>query len=167
VTLTTDRPVTPVVTFTKTKPGGSRTNPTTEYSALLRRVRDEGLLGRRRGFYIGVFFGLVAALGGLVTGSLLLGPSWFQLLIAAGRGVTFTQFAFLAHETAHRQVFESGRANDVAGRVIASFIVRISYSWWMTNHSRHHANPNVLGKDPDIGRDFISFTDVDAARATS
>jgi fatty acid desaturase len=43
--------------------------------------------------------------------------------------------------------------------------VGISYSWWMTKHSRHHANPNVLGKDPDIERDFVSFIPEDAAKA--
>jgi fatty acid desaturase len=80
-------------------------------------------------------------------------------------GVIFTQYGFLAHEASHRQVFESGRANDLAGRTLANLFVGISYSWWMTKHSRHHANPNVIGKDPDIARDTISFIEEDAARA--
>ncbi|WP_246092877.1 fatty acid desaturase family protein [Subtercola boreus] len=151
------------VLFTRTKPGGNRVNPTTEYSALLRTVRDAGLLRRRRGFY-GLMFGiLVAALGGVVTGFVLLGDSWFQLLMAAALGLILTQFAFLAHEASHRQVFESGKANDLAGRTLANLFVGISYSWWMTKHSRHHANPNIIGKDPDIDRDFVSFTEEDAA----
>ena len=155
----------PVVTFTKTKPGGARTNPTTEYSALLRTVRDAGLLRRRTGFYF-MMFGLVTlALGGVITGMILLGDSWFQLLMAGALGIILTQYAFLAHEASHRQVFESGRANDLAGRTIANLFVGISYSWWMTKHSRHHANPNMIGKDPDIERDFISFIDEDAAKA--
>ena len=157
--------VSPVVTFTKTKPGGSRANPTTEYSSLLRTVRDAGLLRRRTGFYYMMFGILTVALGGVITGFILLGDSWFQLLMAAALGIILTQYAFLAHETAHRQVFESGKANDFAGRLLANLFVGISYSWWMTKHSRHHANPNVLGKDPDIERDFISFTETDAAKA--
>jgi fatty acid desaturase len=157
--------VAPVVTFTKTKPGGSRTDPTTEYSALLRTVRDAGLLRRRTGFYAMMFSLISVALGGAITGFVLLGHSWYQLLIAAALGVILTQYAFLAHEASHRQVFESGKANDLAGRTLANLFVGISYSWWMTKHSRHHANPNVIGKDTDIDRDFVSFTEADAARA--
>ncbi|MEF2977241.1 fatty acid desaturase family protein [Subtercola sp. YIM 133946] len=156
-------PAVPTVTFTRTRPGGNRSNPTTEYSALLRTVRDAGLLRRRTGFYYLVFGILTALLGGVVTGFVLLGDSWYQLIVAAVLGVILTQYAFLAHEASHRQVFESGKRNDAAGRVLANLVVGISYSWWMTKHSRHHANPNVLGKDPDIARDFVSFTEEDAA----
>jgi fatty acid desaturase len=160
-----DVAVSPIVTFTKTKPGGAAGNPTTEYSALLRTVRDAGLLRRRTGFY-SVMFGLITlALGGVITGMILLGDTWYQLLMAGALGVILTQYAFLAHEASHRQVFESGRANDVAGRTIANLFVGISYSWWMTKHSRHHANPNIIGKDPDIERDFVSFTAEDAAKS--
>jgi fatty acid desaturase len=156
----------PVVTIFKTKPRGDKASATSEYSALLHTVREAGLLQRRRGFYYLMFGILTAALGGVVTGSVLLGESWYQLILAAILGIILTQFAFLAHEAAHRQVFESGKANDIAARAIANLVVGISYSWWMTKHSRHHVNPNVLDKDPDIARDFISFTETDAARAT-
>ena len=157
--------VAPTVRFTKTRPGGSRTNPTTEYSALLRTVRDAGLLRRRTGFYWIVFALITAALGGTITGFVLLGDSWFQLLMAGALGIILTQYAFLAHEASHRQVFTSGPANDTAGRTLANLFVGISYSWWMTKHSRHHANPNILTKDPDIERDFVSFTEEDAAKS--
>jgi fatty acid desaturase len=156
--------VAPVVTFTKTRPGGNRSNPTTEYSALLRTVRDAGLLRRRTGFYVMVFSILTLALGGAVAGFVLLGDSWYQLLIAGVLGVILTQYAFLAHEASHRQIFTSGKANDLAGRTLANLFVGISYSWWMTKHSRHHANPNIVGKDPDIEQDFVSFQETDAAK---
>jgi fatty acid desaturase len=113
-----------------------------------------------------VFSIVTAALGGTVVGFILLGDSWFQLLMAGALGVILTQYAFLAHEASHRQVFHSGPLNDRAGRTLANLFVGISYSWWMTKHSRHHANPNILTKDPDIERDFVSFTPDDAARAT-
>ena len=32
-------------------------------------------------------------------------------------------------------------------------------------HTRHHANPNKVGKDPDIEIDTISFLEEDAAKA--
>jgi fatty acid desaturase len=129
-------------------------------------VRDAGLLRRRTRFYLMVFSILLLAIGGEITGFILLQHTWYELLIAGGMGVIFTQLSFLAHETSHRQVFESGRANDLAGRTIANLFVGISYSWWMKKHSRHHANPNLLGKDPDIERDVVSFTAADAAKAT-
>jgi fatty acid desaturase len=155
----------PVINIIRTKPRGDQANPTTEYAALLHTVRDAGLLRRRTGFYVAVFAVLIAALGAAFVGIALLHNSWFVLLIAAALGLIFTQFAFLAHEASHRQVFESGKANDLAGRMIGNLFVGISYSWWMTKHSRHHANPNIIGKDPDIERDYVSFIEADAARA--
>jgi fatty acid desaturase len=112
-----------------------------------------------------MFGAITVALAAAAAGFVLLGDTWFQLLVAGALGIILTQYAFLAHEASHRQVFESGKANDVAGRTIANLFVGISYSWWMTKHSRHHANPNIIGKDPDIERDFISFTETDAAKA--
>ncbi|MFC6354895.1 fatty acid desaturase family protein [Luethyella okanaganae] len=156
----------PSVRIIRTKPGGDTKNPTTEYSALMHTVRNLGLLRRARVFYWVVFSILVVALGGAVTGFVLLGDTWYQLLIAGALGILLTQFAFLAHEASHRQVFESGRANDRAGRVLANAVVGISYSWWMTKHSRHHANPNVIGKDPDIDTDFIVFQPEEAAKVS-
>jgi fatty acid desaturase len=140
-------------------------NPISSFSALLSDVKGAGLLARTRIFYISVFTTLVLALGGAITGFLLLGDSWFQLIIAGVLGIIFTQFAFLGHEASHRQVFESGRANDRVGRMLSSGLVGISYSWWMNKHTRHHANPNTVGKDPDIDVDTISFLEEDAADA--
>nr|WP_307852507.1 acyl-CoA desaturase [Glaciihabitans sp. dw_435] len=132
-------------------------NPVSEFSALLSTVRDAGLLHRTRTFYIINFAIISALMGAAWVGFALLGDSWYQLIIAGVMGLLFTQYAFTAHEAAHRQVFESGKANDFAGRIVADLLVGISYSWWMTKHTRHHANPNTVGKDPDIEPDFIVF----------
>ncbi len=148
-----------------TSPRREGSNPISSYSALRTRVRDAGLLRRTRVFYLSVFATLTVALGGAVTGFVLLGNSWFQLLIAGALGIIFTQFAFLGHEASHRQVFTSGRANDRAGRALAVGVVGISYSWWMNKHTRHHANPNMIGRDPDIDVDTVSFTEQDAVNA--
>ncbi|WP_373692940.1 fatty acid desaturase family protein [Agromyces silvae] len=145
-----------------TRPKSDGPNPTQSYTALSRVVRESGLLRRERGFYIALFSGLVLALAGTIAGMILLGDSWFQLLMAAALGIIFTQFAFLAHEASHRAVFASGPANDKAGRLLATSI-GMSYAWWMNKHTRHHANPNRVGKDPDIEFDTISFTEESAA----
>jgi len=116
------------------------------------------------------FYGIVGlvialAFGGAITGFILLGDTWYQLLIAAALGVLFTQVAFLSHEAAHRQILSSGPANDRLARLLGNGVVGMSYSWWAHKHTRHHGNPNRVGKDPDIEVDTISFLDEDAAQA--
>jgi fatty acid desaturase len=110
-----------------------------------------------------ILVALGLALAATIAGMILLGESWFQLLIAATLGIVFTQFAFLAHEASHRQVFTSGRTNDRLGKIVATLVVGMSYSWWMTKHTRHHKNPNQIGQDPDIAYDTIAFTVESAA----
>ena len=136
---------------------------THSYTALARSVKAAGLQGRTRWFYALVGVGLVLALAGVGTGMVLLDESWLQLLMAGALGVLFTQLAFLGHEASHRQVLASGPANDRLGRVLSTFFVGISYSWWMNKHTRHHANPNRIGKDPDVDIDTFSFHAEDAA----
>ena len=139
---------------------------TGSYQQLSASVREEGLLDRTHGFYVGLMVVLGLLMAGAVAGFVLLGDSWFQLLIAGGLGLLLTQFAFVAHEASHRQVLRSGRANDRLGRVLANGVVGISHSWWMSKHSRHHANPNRIGKDPDIEMDTVSFLPESAATRT-
>ncbi|QAY58782.1 acyl-CoA desaturase [Microbacterium protaetiae] len=128
-------------------------------------VRESGLLRRTPWFYALVGAAIAVGFGGCITGFILLGESWFQLLIAGALGILFTQVAFLSHEAAHRQIFASGRMNDRVARILGNAIVGMSYSWWDSKHSRHHANPNKVDKDPDIQVDTISFLDEDAAQA--
>jgi fatty acid desaturase len=139
---------------------------TSSYTELSCRVREQGLLGRARRFYYLVFGMLMVALCGAVAGFVLLGHSWLQLLIAGALGIIFTQFAFLAHEAAHRQIFTKGTTNDRYGRILGTAFVGISYSWWMNKHSRHHANPNRIGKDPDIEGEALAFYEEKAAPRT-
>lgn len=135
------------------------------FTELSQVVRETGLLRRAPWFYAMVGAALALGFGGVITGFVLLGDSWFQLLMAGALGILMTQVAFLAHEAAHRQILSSGPANDRLARVLANGIVGLSYSWWTNKHSRHHANPNRVGKDPDIEVDTISFLDVDAAKS--
>ncbi len=149
----------------KTGPRGIA-NPLSEFSALLHTVRDAGLLRRTRGFYIATFAAITVAMAGAWVGFALLQGTWYLLLIAAALGIIFTQYAFITHELAHRVVFESGKLNDFLGRIMADLVVGISYSWWMSKHSRHHANSNTAGKDPDVETDFIIFQPEEAVGLT-
>ncbi|WP_082485015.1 fatty acid desaturase family protein [Microbacterium sp. Leaf151] len=135
------------------------------YTELSQVVRESGLLARTPRFYVLVAIAVGLGFAGAITGFVLLGDSWYQLLIAAALGILFTQVAFLAHEANHRQILSSGPANDRLALIIGNGIVGMSQSWWASKHTRHHANPNRVGKDPDIEIDTISFLDEDAAKA--
>ncbi|MBI9114652.1 fatty acid desaturase family protein [Sanguibacter suaedae] len=127
-----------------------RDRQVSDFSALTRTVQETGLMRRRYAYYWGRFALLVGLLAGAVAAMVLLGDSWWQLAVAAGLGVLFTQFAFLGHDAAHRQIFKSGQWNDWASLVIANLFGGMSYGWWLHKHSRHHAKPNVVGTDPDM-----------------
>ncbi|TQK20319.1 fatty acid desaturase [Microbacterium sp. SLBN-154] len=135
------------------------------YTDVAQIVRETGLLARARWFYALVGAAIAVGFGACIAGFILLGDSWFQLLIAAALGILFTQVAFLAHEAAHRQILSSGPANDRLALILGNGVVGMSVSWWASKHTRHHANPNRVGKDPDIEIDTISFIDEDAATA--
>lgn len=134
------------------------------YVELARTVREHGLLRRARGFYLLLGIIQCLALAGIVTGFVLLGDSWFQLLMAGALGILLTQVAFVAHEAAHRQVLKSRVGNTLLARLIGNGVVGISYSWWNGKHTRHHSNPNQVGKDPDIASGVVAFVPADAAR---
>jgi len=95
-----------------------------------------------------------------------IGDTWWQLFMAVWFAFLFTQTAFLGHDAAHRQIFRSGRWNDWTSLVLGGF-VGMSYGWWQHKHTRHHANPNQLGVDPDIELPVVAFTPEQAGRHRS
>ena len=151
----------PAVRIIRTGPRGLG-NPTSDFAALLATVRDAGLLRRHRRFYVTNFLVISVVMAGAWVGFALLRGSWFELPIAALMGVLLTQYAFMGHESAHRQVWGSNWANDFTARILCDLIVGMSYSWWMNKHSRHHAQPNTVDRDPDIERDFLVFQEKQA-----
>jgi fatty acid desaturase len=137
-----------------------------DYVALVATMTELGLMKRRYGWYIArgiLLLGLFAA--GFVA-MFTLGPGPIQLLIAVGFGILFTQTAFLGHDAAHRQVFVSGKRNEVLARVLSNLAVGLSYGWWMNKHGKHHANPNKVGKDGDLKGGAIVFVPEDARELT-
>jgi fatty acid desaturase len=123
-----------------------------------------GLMRRRYGYYWAKLIGAVILLAIWVAAFIWIGDSWWQLASAAVLGVAMTQIAFLGHDAAHRQMFKSGRWNDWVSMIIANFLVGISYGWWQSKHTRHHANPNKEGADPDIALRAIAMTPAMATR---
>ena len=138
-----------------------------DYGALSRQLRAAGLLDRRPGYYRA----RVALLAGLWAGGwvafALLGDSWAQLALAAGLAVVFAQIGFLGHDAGHRQIFASRRPNDLLGLACANLLIGLSYGWWVDKHNRHHAHPNRVDRDPDIGGTGIAFTAAQARARSS
>lgn len=128
-----------------------------DYAALLGLVQADGLMRRRYLYYAVKISLLVTALAAIAVGFFLLGDSWFQLILAAAIGIVLTQFGFLGHDAAHRQIFSSGPANEMLASVVGGLLVGMSSTWWTKKHTRHHAAPNQIGKDPDIAPTVVRF----------
>ncbi|WGW13543.1 acyl-CoA desaturase [Saxibacter everestensis] len=135
-----------------------------DYAELMKQVTALGLLKRSYGFYWSMIIGTVLVYTGLWVAVVLLGDTWYQLIVAALMGVVLTQFGFLGHEAAHRQIFQSHRWNEWTGRLLSGLAAGLSYGWWMNKHNRHHQAPNQMGKDPDIVSDVLAFTPADAEK---
>ena len=135
-----------------------------DFTELSRMVTASGLMRRRYGYYWTKLIAVPIVLGALVVVFLWLGDTWWQLITAGVLAVVLTQVAMLGHDAAHRQIFRSGQWNDWTSLVIGNLFVGMSYGWWQHKHTRHHANPNKIGADPDIDLPVISFTPEQAAR---
>ncbi|MFB2597328.1 fatty acid desaturase [Herbiconiux sp. P17] len=129
-----------------------------EFTELAQRIQESGLLRRRYGYYWTKLLLVPVVFAACIWLFVLIGDTWWQLATAALFAVLFTQTAFLGHDAAHRQIFVSGRWNDWTTLVLGNLFVGLSYGWWQHKHTRHHANPNKLGSDPDIEVPAISFT---------
>jgi fatty acid desaturase len=132
--------------------------PGSDYAQLSRRVRAAGLLRRRPGYYgVRITVNLLLLAAGWAA-FFLLGRSWWQLLVAVFLAVMFTQTGFIGHDAGHRQISGSKRTNDLIGRIHGNLFIGLSYGWWTAKHNRHHARPNQISRDPDIGGRAIAFT---------
>ncbi|MEU4314445.1 acyl-CoA desaturase [Nocardia sp. NPDC024068] len=127
-----------------------RTKPRSDYSVLLRRVRDAGLLDRRPGYY--VWKGAAATLALLAgwAAVVVIGDSWWVLAAAVFLAAVFPQFAFLGHDAGHRQISGDRRRDHLLGLFFGNLAIGVSIGWWTSNHNRHHAHPNTEDADPDI-----------------
>jgi fatty acid desaturase len=137
-----------------------------DFQDLARRVRAAGLMSRPP-WHAGVRLALTGLLYGAGWAALVLvGNSWYQLLVAVYLAVIFTQVGFLDHDVGHRQIFRTRRLNRVVGLACGNLGIGISFGYWVVKHNQHHAHPNQVGADPDVGPGVISWTPEQVATKT-
>jgi fatty acid desaturase len=110
-----------------------------------------GLLDRRPGYYrVKITLTILAFLAGWAL-FVMAGNSWTTLAVAPLVGIMFTQVAFIGHDAGHNQVFGTRRRNHLLGLAVGNALIGLSFGWWVPKHNAHHAHPNEMGRDPDIG----------------
>ena len=128
---------------------------TASYRALARQVRAMGLLDRRPGYYrVKITLTILAFFAGWAL-FVMVGNSWAALAVAPLVGMMFTQLGFIGHDLGHNQVFGARRRNHLLGLIVGNALIGLSFGWWVPKHSAHHAHPNELGLDPDIGEGVV------------
>jgi fatty acid desaturase len=129
-----------------------------EFAELSRKVRDLGLLGRRRAYYEVKIAATIGALIALAGTAVLVGDSWWNMGVAVGLAVVLVQLGFIGHDAGHRQICTRRRGNDVVGLVVSNLLVGFSFGWWLAKHNRHHAHTNRPDKDPDMAPGALVYT---------
>ncbi len=121
------------------------------FRALALQVRAMGLLDRRLGYYsVKISLTILAYLAGWVL-LVIAGDSWGSLGVAVLMGLIFTQLGFVGHDAGHNQVFGTRRRNRLLGMTVGNVLIGLSFGWWIHKHNAHHAHPNEVGRDPDMG----------------
>ncbi len=124
---------------------------TAGFRALALQVRSMGLLDRRPGYYrLKIALTIFAFFAGWAL-FVIVGNSWAALAVAPLVGVMFTHLGFIAHDAGHNQVFGTRRRNRMLGLIVGNALIGLSVGWWVPKHNAHHAHPNEMGRDPDIG----------------
>ena len=139
---------------------------TSHFTELLVRVREAGLLRKKPSFYVirlAIFSAIASGLwvlGGFLGFLYQSHGAWViaGFGVAGVLGILSAQFGFIAHESAHRQIFRNNKANDWLGLVLANLFAGLSYGFWLRKHNKHHQKPNYIGEDPDIAIRVLSFT---------
>ncbi|WP_299538103.1 acyl-CoA desaturase [uncultured Streptomyces sp.] len=135
-----------------------------DFAPLLRVVRGQGLLERRPGWYAARVAVNLLGLGAVSAGVLLLGDSWWTLTLALPLAVLWARTAFLAHDAGHSQISGNRTVNRALGLVHGNLLLGMNEAWWNDKHVRHHAHPNHVDKDPDVGVGALVWTQGQAAR---
>ena len=127
---------------------------TASFRALALQVRTMGLLDRRPGYYLVKITLTIAAFFAGWALFVIVGNSWMTLAVAPLLGIMFAQLGFIGHDAGHNQVFATRKRNRMLGLAVGNALIGLSFGWWVPKHNAHHAHPNEMGRDPDVGEGF-------------
>jgi len=130
---------------------------TANYQELLDQVRSAGLMNPRRGYYTVKIAANLLLTAGCWTAFVLLGDSWWQLVVAVAMGFALLQSGFLGHDAGHKEITTARRAAEVLGLIHLNLLLGAANGWWVQHHNRHHSDPNNLDRDPDTVRRQVIF----------
>ncbi|MGQ4486136.1 fatty acid desaturase [Streptomyces sp. SAS_281] len=139
-------------------------SPGSDFAPLLRDAKAQGLLERRIGWYAAGITVNLLALAAVVTGIVLLGNTWWVLPLALPLALLWTRTAFVGHDAGHAQISTSRRVSRVIALFHGNLLLGMNEAWWNDKHVRHHANPNHIDKDPDVGVGALVWTQKQAAQ---
>ncbi|MET9509719.1 acyl-CoA desaturase [Streptomyces flavidovirens] len=135
-----------------------------DFAPLLRSAREQGLLERRTGWYARGIAANLLAMAAVVTGLVLIGDSWWTLPLALPLTVLWARTAFVGHDAGHAQITGDRRVSLVISLVHSNLLLGMNQAWWNDKHVRHHANPNHIDKDPDVGVGALVWTQKQAGQ---
>jgi fatty acid desaturase len=137
-----------------------------DYAVLKRRVMEAGLLEKEPHFYLRSVAAKLALLAACLALLVLVHSPWLQAADAVVLGVVSGQLGFQLHDAGHRQMFRERWKNSLVGLLTGNLLLGMSYGWWVDKHNCHHANPNHVEMDPDIGPGIISYSERRALEST-
>ena len=129
-----------------------------DYARLKRRIQEAGLLRKQPWYYALSISTNMAMLVCVLLVMVAVNNPWVRVLDAVAFGWVSGQLGFQLHDAGHRQMFAHGWLNTLVGFLTADGLLGMSYGWWTSKHNRHHANPNNVDEDPDIGPGAIAYT---------
>jgi fatty acid desaturase len=137
-----------------------------EFAPLLRQVREAGLLRRRPGWYAAMIAANAVAVAAVWTAVVLVGAggSWWVLALALPAAVLSARSGFVGHDAGHQQIAAGRRANRAIALLHGNLLLGMGAGWWSDKHNRHHANPNHVGKDPDVEVGALVWTRAQAVQ---
>ncbi len=130
-----------------------------DFAPLLDTVHSHGLMRTRRLRYATLIGIDVVVLAAIWVAILLMGNTWWSLFLAVPLALFSVRMIFVGHDVGHQQVARTKRMNRFMGQVVGDVVVGLGANWWIDKHNRHHANPNIVGKDPDVAPGALCWTE--------
>nr|XP_033784316.1 acyl-CoA (8-3)-desaturase isoform X1 [Geotrypetes seraphini] len=132
---------------------------TKEFRELRTVVEKMGLMKPNHLFFFGILFHiLLLDLAAWLT-IWYFGASLVPYLITAVLLCTVqAQAGWLQHDFGHLSVFNKSKWNHLVHKFVIGHLKGAPASWWNHLHFQHHAKPNCVRKDPDVGMHPLFFT---------